>query len=56
MKFILDIFGSTSELKINMKKSELLITSLAAHYVEQLASTIQFKSSAFSLKYLGLPL
>jgi hypothetical protein len=56
MKLILDIFGSISRLKINMQKSELLVISMAAHYVEQLASTIQCKSSIFPLKYLGLSL
>jgi hypothetical protein len=56
MNMILDIFGNVSELKINMQKYELFVISMPAHQVEQLTYMIQYKSSVFPMKYLGLPL
>jgi predicted PurR-regulated permease PerM len=39
-----------------MQKSELLVTSMILHQVQQLANLIQCKTTIFPLKYLGLPL
>jgi zinc-binding in reverse transcriptase len=56
LKLLLDTFGNISGLKINMQNSELLVTSMTSHQVQQLANLIQCKSATFPLKYLGLPL
>jgi Reverse transcriptase (RNA-dependent DNA polymerase) len=56
LKILLDTFGNISGLKINMQKSELLVTSTTSSQVQQLAALIQCKSGTFPLKYLGPPL
>jgi Reverse transcriptase (RNA-dependent DNA polymerase) len=56
LKLIFQIFEKLSGLKVNMQKSEILITSSHSYQVQQLAQIMQCKAKDFSLKYLGLPL
>jgi hypothetical protein len=56
MDVIMKIFGKISGLKINLQKSEMLITSSSREQVESLAGILQCKASAFPLRFLGLPL
>jgi Reverse transcriptase (RNA-dependent DNA polymerase) len=56
LKVILRIFGEMSGLRINMQKSELLITSMREEQVQSLAQVINCKHAMFPFKYLGLPL
>jgi Reverse transcriptase (RNA-dependent DNA polymerase) len=56
LRKILEVFGKMSGLRINLQKSELLVTLMNEIQVEQLAGVINYKSAKFSLKYLGLPL
>lgn len=53
---MLHIFHDLSGLKINLQKSEILITSAHEQEVQQLAQIMGCKASNFPIKYLGLPL
>jgi Reverse transcriptase (RNA-dependent DNA polymerase) len=56
LKLILHIFEKMSELKINLLKSELIMTRTSEHQVNHLAQILKCQAATFPIKYLGLPL
>jgi hypothetical protein len=55
-KVVLQIFQKISELKINLGKSEILVTADNAGKGQRLAHILQCKVATFPITYLGLPL
>lgn len=56
LKLVLHTFSRLSGLKVNLQKSELLITSEVQTNINSMARILQCKASQFSLMYLSLPL
>jgi Reverse transcriptase (RNA-dependent DNA polymerase) len=56
LKLILELFGESSALKVNLQKSELLMTSMDWNRVAQLVTIINYQTREFLMKYLGLSL
>jgi hypothetical protein len=56
LKLILDIYGQLSGMRMNLQKSELLITCTDISLVQQLAEEIGCKATDFPFQYLGMPL
>jgi hypothetical protein len=56
IKFILDLYGQFSGLKVNLNKSELLVTFATLQQVQQQAQGIGCKATEFPFQYLGMPL
>jgi hypothetical protein len=48
------MFAKLSGFKVNLQKSELLITSLFVYEVRKLAQIMNCRAAKFSLKYIGL--
>lgn len=56
LKMFLLTFQSISGLKVNMDKSELLISQSDNNTARQLVSVMRCKEGSFTFTYLGLPL
>jgi hypothetical protein len=56
LEMFLDIYAKLSGLRVNLNKSELLVTMAEEHEVQQLAQILECRASTFPIKYLGLPL
>lgn len=56
LHIVLKIFAKLSSLKINLEKSELLITSATDQEILNLAQSMECKAAKFPITYLGMPL
>jgi hypothetical protein len=53
---VLSIFQRLSGLQVNLRKSEILVTSENGNKASALAAILGCKASNFPITYLGLPL
>lgn len=56
LKIILNLFQKLAGLKVNLEKSELVITTAEQHEVQQMARLMNCKETTFPITYLGMPL
>jgi Reverse transcriptase (RNA-dependent DNA polymerase) len=56
LKALLNIYEKISGLKVNLQKSEMLVTSVDQQFVQMLADIMECVPSNFPITYLGMPL
>jgi hypothetical protein len=54
LKTISDIYEKISGLRVNLQKSEMLVTSAALEITQTLAEIMECKASTFSFNYFGM--